>query len=146
MLCAAPLYFCITAIISEFSIFYFQYIYLQNSLYKYNTFLYFHIIIVVQFLITSFFFFMWLLIFIACSNDSQNFSCNLYPCIDHTYFLSLNGNVVDIEKPDEICPLACVVHNFLGLFLHPSIFSCHGLKICVHNKWWLIRFLILIKL
>ena len=35
----------------------------------------------------------------------------------------LNEDVVDIEKPDGICLLTFVVDQFLGLLLHPSIFS-----------------------
>ena len=34
----------------------------------------------------------------------------------------LNDDIVDIEKPDRICSLTFVVDEFLGLFLHPSIF------------------------
>ena len=35
----------------------------------------------------------------------------------------LKKDIVDIEKPDGICSLTFVVVEFLGLFLHPSIFS-----------------------
>ena len=35
----------------------------------------------------------------------------------------LNEDIADIEKPDGICSLTFVVDKFLGLFLHPSIFS-----------------------
>ena len=35
----------------------------------------------------------------------------------------LNDNIVDIEKPDEICSLDFVVDKFSGLYLHPSVFS-----------------------
>ena len=34
----------------------------------------------------------------------------------------LYEDFVDIEKPDGICSLTFVVDEFLGLFLHPSIF------------------------
>ena len=37
--------------------------------------------------------------------------------------MSLNNNIVDIEKPDGICSPSFVVDNFSGLFLHPSMFS-----------------------
>ena len=37
--------------------------------------------------------------------------------------MSLNDNIVDIEKPDGICLPTFVVNEFSGLFLHPSIFS-----------------------
>ena len=35
----------------------------------------------------------------------------------------LNGDIVDIEKPDRICSLTFVVDEFSWLYLHPSIFS-----------------------
>ena len=35
----------------------------------------------------------------------------------------LNDDIVDIEKPDGIFSLTFVVNEFLGLFLHPLIFS-----------------------
>ena len=35
----------------------------------------------------------------------------------------LNDDIVDIEKPDGICPLTFVVDEFSRLFLHPSFFS-----------------------
>ena len=37
--------------------------------------------------------------------------------------MALNGNVINIEKPDGLCSLTFVVNDFSGLFLHPSIFS-----------------------
>ena len=37
--------------------------------------------------------------------------------------MSLNDNIVDIEKPDGICLPTFVVNELSGLFLHPSIFS-----------------------
>ena len=37
--------------------------------------------------------------------------------------MSLNDNIVDIEKPDGICLPTFVVNEFSGLFLHSSIFS-----------------------
>ena len=37
--------------------------------------------------------------------------------------MSLNENIVDIEKPDGICLPTFVVNEFSGLFLHSSIFS-----------------------
>ena len=37
--------------------------------------------------------------------------------------MSLNDNIVDIEKPDGICSPTFVVDNFSGSFLHPSMFS-----------------------
>ena len=35
----------------------------------------------------------------------------------------LIDDIVDIEKPDEICLPTFVVDEFPGLFLHPSIFN-----------------------
>ena len=37
--------------------------------------------------------------------------------------MALNEDIIDIGRPDEICLLTFVVDEFLGLFLHPSIFS-----------------------
>ena len=37
--------------------------------------------------------------------------------------MSLNDNIVDIEKPDGICLPTFVVNEFSGLFLHSAIFS-----------------------
>ena len=35
----------------------------------------------------------------------------------------LNDDIVDIEKVYGICSLTFVMDEFLGLFLHPAIFS-----------------------
>ena len=35
----------------------------------------------------------------------------------------MTNNIVDIEKPDGICSPTFIVDEFLGLSLHPSIFS-----------------------
>ena len=35
----------------------------------------------------------------------------------------LEEDILDIEKPDEICSLTFVVDEFSELFLHPPIFS-----------------------
>ena len=40
--------------------------------------------------------------------------------------MSLNDNIVDIEKPDGICSFIFVVDDLSELFLHPSIFSNEG--------------------
>ena len=34
----------------------------------------------------------------------------------------LNANIVDIEKPDEICSPIFAVDEFSGFFLHTSVF------------------------
>ena len=39
------------------------------------------------------------------------------------FFMLLNGDIVEIEKPDGICSPTLILDQFLGLFLHPSIFS-----------------------
>ena len=38
-------------------------------------------------------------------------------------FMLLKEDIVEIEKPDEICSLTFDVDEFSGLFVHPSIFS-----------------------
>ena len=37
--------------------------------------------------------------------------------------MHLKEDIVDIEKPDEICSLTFIVDEFSGLFLRLSIFS-----------------------
>ena len=39
------------------------------------------------------------------------------------FSMLLNDDIIDIEKPDEICSPTSAVNEFLELFLHPSIFS-----------------------
>ena len=34
----------------------------------------------------------------------------------------LNDDIVDIEKPDEICSPTFVIDEFSALFSHPSVF------------------------
>ena len=41
--------------------------------------------------------------------------------------MPLNDDVIDIDKPGEICSPAFVVDNFLGLFISSSIFSIKDL-------------------
>ena len=36
--------------------------------------------------------------------------------------MSLNGDIMDIEKPAGICSLNFVMNDYFRLFLHPSIF------------------------
>ena len=97
--------------------------------------------------ITSFFFFLKLINFNACSlKDSQNFLMQSLP-LYRSCFVSmlLNDDIVEIERPGRACSLAFVMNEFSGLFLHPSMFllNIHGLQ---KNKYFFIRFLILIKL
>ena len=115
---------CIMAMISNFAIFYLAHIRFQICLYRYNRLLHFHIITAALLLITSFFLFLKLIIFIVCSlKKLQNFfmqSLLLYTsCL---FSMLLNDDIVDIEKPDGICSLTFVVDEFSALFLHPSIF------------------------
>ena len=121
--------------ISFVTIFFFSHIYFQIFLYKYNRFSHFHMIPAAIFLIVSFFSFLKLIIFTACSlKDLQNFSIQSLLLIIFYYFLFfllytsclfsvlVNEDIVDIEKPDGICLLTFVADEFSGLFLHPSIF------------------------
>ena len=39
------------------------------------------------------------------------------------FFMLLNGDIIDIEKLDEICSLTFALDEFSRLFLHTSIFS-----------------------
>ena len=54
--------------------------------------------------------------------------------------MSLNDDIVEIEKPDAICSRTIVVDEFSGIFLHPSVFSIFFInifyqifKICINN-------------
>ena len=71
------------------------------------------------------YFFLKLIIFIACSlKESENVFIQSLPLyISCLFSMLLNEDIADIEKPDGICSLTFVVDKFLGLFLHPSIFS-----------------------
>ena len=85
------------------------------------------------FLITSFFFFLKLIIFIPCSlRNTQNFFMQFYT--SYLFPILLNADIVDIEKPDGIWIIFTSI-NFLY----------YTFKICINNKWCFIRFLILIK-
>ena len=89
-----------------------------------------------------FFFFLELLIFTACSvKDAQNFFMQSLPQYALWLFsMSLNDDIVEIEKPDAICSRTIVVDEFSGIFLHPSVFSIFFInifyqifKICINN-------------
>ena len=60
-----------------------------------------------------------------CSvKDLQNFLMQSLPLYASCFFsMLLIDDIVDIEKPDEICLPTFVVDEFPGLFLHPSIFN-----------------------
>ena len=57
---------------------------------------------------------------VSILKDPKNFFMQYLPCL---YFMSLNDNIVDTEKPDGICSPTFVADNFSGLLLHPSMFS-----------------------
>ena len=109
----------IGTVVPNFAIFFIVCIFIfKFFLRKCNIFLYFHMILAVLLLITSFFFFLKLIISIACSlKYSQNFFMkSLYLYIPCLFSMLLNDDVVDIEKPDKIF----VVDEFSKLFLHQS--------------------------
>ena len=122
---STPIFSFIMTMISNLRYFYLSNIYFQIIIYKYNRFLHFHMIPAALLLIYSFFFFLKLIIFIACSfKNAQNFFIQFLPLYTSCLFsMLLNEDIVDIEKPDGICSLTFVGHEFSGLFLHPSIFS-----------------------
>ena len=72
-------------------------------------------------LMTSFFFFLKLMIYISCSlKDSQNFFIQSLPLYTSCLFsMYLNNNTVGIKKPDGICSPTFVVDELSGLFIHP---------------------------
>ena len=74
--------------------------------------------------ITSFFIFLKLIIFIACSlKNSVDFFMQSLPLNTTCLFsMLLNEDIVDIKKPDGLCSLTFVVDEFSGLFLHPTIY------------------------
>ena len=121
--------------------------YFQSFPYKYNRFVHFYMIPAVLLLIISFLSFLKLLIFIACSlKYSQKFfiqSLSLHTsCL---FSMLLNEDIVVIGKPDSICSLTFVLNYFSGLFFTSINLFYYTFKIFKNNKWWFIRFLILIK-
>ena len=74
---------------------------------------------------TSFFFLLKSIIFKACFfKDSQNFFIQSLPLFTSCLFsMLLNDDILDTEKPDGICLPIFVMNEFLGLFLHSSVFS-----------------------
>ena len=57
----------------------------------------------------------------------------------------LNGDIIDIEKPDRVCLPTFAVDKCSRLFSHPSILSIK-LQDLINNKWCFIRILVLINL
>ena len=79
-----------------------------NFLCKYRRFLHFHMISAVH---------------------SQSFFMQSLPLYTSwLFFMSLNDDIVEIEKPDGICSSTIVVDDFSGLLLHPSMFSIKNLR------------------
>ena len=72
----------------------------------------------VRLLITSFFLFK--INHLVCSlKDSQSFVMQSLPLYTSClFFMSLNDDIVDIEKTDEIRSPTFVVHDFSELFLY----------------------------
>ena len=63
--------------------------------------------------------------YIACSlKYSQNVFIYYLPLYTSClFYMLLNGNIVNIEKPDRVCSLNFVIDEFTGLFLRPSTFT-----------------------
>ena len=78
----------------------------------------------VRLLIILFLSFLKLIIFVSFTfQDPQNVSMNVLPLhTSYLFSLSLNDDIVDIEKPYRVCSLTFVVEDYSGLFLHPPIF------------------------
>ena len=70
------------------------------------------------------FFFSKLIIFIACSLNSKNFFMQSLPLYTSSlFFMLLNDDIVEIEKPDGKYLPTFVLNKYFGLFLYPSILS-----------------------
>ena len=117
---------CTLTMISNFAIILsFKYSF-SNLKKKYNRFLHFHMIPSSLLLTISFFFFLKLIIFIACSlKNSLNIFIQAFCLYTSCLFsMVLNEDTVGIKKPEGICLLIFVVDElYSGLFSHPSIFS-----------------------
>ena len=87
--------------------------------------MHFYIISTALLLVNSFFLFLKLIIFTACSlKDSQKFFIQSLPLYMSSLFsMLLNENIADIEKPDGIYLLTFAANEISGLVLHPSVFS-----------------------
>ena len=59
--------------------------------------------------------------------------------------MSLNDDVIEVEKPNGICSHTFIVNDFPVLFLHP-VFCIKDYEIGVDNKGCFIWFLVSIKL
>ena len=77
-------------------------------------------------LLITFFFFLKLIIFIACSHkDSQNFLIQSLPlCTSCLFSRLLNDDIVDIENLDRRCSLISVVNKFMRNIFTSTNFFC----------------------
>ena len=57
----------------------------------------------------------------------------------------LKQDIEEVGKPDGLCSLTLVVDEFSGLFFTSINLFYDTFKICIDNKWYFIRFLMLIK-
>ena len=105
-------------------IFYLSNIYFQIFLDKYNKILAFSYSSCCPFVDQFIFLVLKLIFFVGCSlKNSQNFFMQFLPLYTSClFYMLLNDDIVNIEKPDGICLLTFAVDEFLGLCLHPSIF------------------------
>ena len=84
-------------------------------------FLHLHMISVVSLLVIAFLKKKSIVLTVCSLKYSQNVFMQSLPLyISFLFSVSLNDDIVDIEKPDEY---TFVVDNFSGLFLHPLVFS-----------------------
>ena len=107
----------IIAMISNFTTLFIFHIFISKFFYTYITnFLHFYMIRAFLLLITSFF---------KKSFISLGALLSIHKALYTSCFFSmfLNDAIVDIEKPDRICPLTFLVDKFSESLLHPSIFS-----------------------
>ena len=128
----------------------FQIYVLKIFLHKYNRFVHFRKIPAALCLITSFFSFLKLILFIACSlKDSLNFFIQSLPVHTSKLFsMLLNEDIVDMSRHWKIW--WNMLAYFCGRWIFRTIFTCINLfyyifKICTNSKWYFVRFLVLIK-
>ena len=116
---------CIMTMISNFTIFFIFQIIILKFFFTNRTDFCFSYDSCCSFINNFICFFLKLIIFIACViKISKNFSIQSLPLyVSCLFSLLLNEDILDIEKPDGICLVTFVVDEFLGLFLHPSIFA-----------------------
>ena len=125
-MCSSSVFTCIMTVISIWYLGYFKYIFklffTNISLQHIFAFLYDYCC---SFVNDFMFIFVKCIFFIVCSRkDLQNFFMQSRPLYTSClFFMSLNDDIVDIEKPDEICSLTFVLDELSGLFIYPSMFS-----------------------